>query len=86
MTGWYSMPSEFVSSKLAKQSKPSTPNLLALEPAISWIDVAGMRNHLAHRYFDTAHAIVRATLSEDLPSLVAATERLLDHFTVDPRS
>lgn len=38
-----------------------------------------MRNHLAHRYFDTAHAIVRATITDDLPPLVAAVRRLLDH-------
>ena len=53
------------------------PDLLALEPDIAWVDVAGMRNHLAHRYFDTAHAIVQATIDHDLPPLVAAAERLL---------
>jgi uncharacterized protein with HEPN domain len=36
-----------------------------------------MRNHLAHRYFDTAHAIVAETITTDLPPLVAATHRLL---------
>ena len=36
-----------------------------------------MRNHLAHRYFDTAHSIVQATIEEDLPPLVAAVERLM---------
>jgi len=41
------------------------PDLLAREPDIPWIDVAGMRNHLAHRYFDTAHSIVQATITED---------------------
>jgi uncharacterized protein with HEPN domain len=40
-----------------------------------------MRNHLAHRYFDTAHAIVAATVEHDLPPLVAAVRRLLD--TID---
>ena len=50
--------------------------LLASEPDIPWIDIAGMRNHLAHRYFDTAHAIVQATLDHDLPPLAAAVERL----------
>jgi hypothetical protein len=35
-----------------------------------------MRNHLAHRYFDTAHAIVQATLDHDLPPLVDAARRL----------
>ncbi len=55
-----------------------TPELLDREPGISWVDVAGMRNHLAHRYFDTAHAIVQATIDHDLPPLAAAVRRLLD--------
>ena len=54
-----------------------SPELLEREPEIPWVDVAGMRNHLAHRYFDTAHAIVRATVEHDLPPLVAAVRRLL---------
>ena len=54
------------------------PELLAREPSIPWADVAGMRNHLAHRYFDTARPIVQATIDSDLPPLVAAVERLLE--------
>lgn len=56
------------------------PELLAQEPSIPWADVAGMRNHLAHRYFDTAQAILRATIDADLPPLIAAVERLLSSF------
>lgn len=37
-----------------------------------------MRDHLTHRYFDTDHAIVAATVEQDLPALVAAARRLLD--------
>ena len=37
-----------------------------------------MRNYLAYRYFDTAHAIVQATVTDDLPSLIAAVQRLLN--------
>ena len=55
-----------------------SPELLDREPDISWVDVAGMRNHLAHRYFDTAHAIVQAIIHHDLPPLAAAVQRLLD--------
>jgi uncharacterized protein with HEPN domain len=44
-----------------------------------------MRNHLAHRYFDTAHAIVQATITQDLPPLVAAAERLLQRITTNPQ-
>jgi len=48
---------------------------LGAEPSISWSDVAGMRDHLTHRYFDTAHSIVAATVDHDRPPLVAAAER-----------
>jgi uncharacterized protein with HEPN domain len=51
--------------------------VLALEPDVPWVDVAGMRNHLAHRYFDMAHAIVQATVDHDLPPLAAAVRHLL---------
>jgi uncharacterized protein with HEPN domain len=60
--------------------KAIDPALLADEPDIPWVDVAGMRNHLAHRYFDTAHSVVLATVTEDLPPLVAAVKRLLERF------
>ena len=53
------------------------PELLEREPDVPWADVRAMRNHLAHRYFDTAHSIVQATLVNDLPPLIAAVERLL---------
>jgi uncharacterized protein with HEPN domain len=54
-----------------------SPELLRHEPTIPWPDIRAMRNHLAHRYFDTAHAIVAETITTDLPPLVAATHRLL---------
>lgn len=33
-----------------------------------------MRDHLAHRYFDTSHALVKTTVERDLPEL-APTDR-----------
>jgi uncharacterized protein with HEPN domain len=71
--------------EIGEAVKAIDPDLLARERAIPWIDVAGMRNHLAHRYFDTAHAIVQATVAEDLPPVVAAATRLLNYLSVDPR-
>jgi len=35
-----------------------------------------MRDHLAHRYFDTAHSILQATVEEDLPDLERAVQAL----------
>lgn len=57
--------------------KDISAEILATEPHIPWCDVAGMPDQLAHRYFDTAHGIVQATVDEDLPPLVAAVQRIL---------
>ena len=52
-------------------------DVLAQEPDIAWSDIAAMRNYLAHRYFDTDHGIIQATIDHDLPPLAAAVGRLL---------
>jgi uncharacterized protein with HEPN domain len=69
--------------EIGEAVKAIDPSLLASEPGVPWTDVAAMRNHLAHRYFDTAHAIVQATVNDDLPPLVAAVRRLLS-ATAEP--
>ncbi|MEV5536277.1 HepT-like ribonuclease domain-containing protein [Saccharopolyspora shandongensis] len=65
--------------EIGEAVKAIDSDLLKLEPGIPWADVAGMRNHLAHRYFDTAHSILQSTIEQDLPPLVAAADRLLAH-------
>ena len=40
-----------------------------------------MRDHLAHPYFDTAHAILQATIDEDLPHLERAVRTLADSLS-----
>jgi len=62
--------------EIGEAVKDIDPALLADEPEIPWADVARMRDHLAHRYFDTDHEIVTATVEYDLPPLVAAAARL----------
>jgi uncharacterized protein with HEPN domain len=49
---------------------------LRREPAVPWAEIARMRDHLTHHYFDTAHSIVRTTATDDIPLLAAAVERL----------
>ncbi len=62
--------------EIGEAVKALDPSLLDREPDIPWIDIAAMRNHLAHRYFDTARTIVQATVDHDIPPLIAAVERL----------
>ena len=59
------------------------PALLAHESSIPWVDVAAVRNHLAHRYFDTAHAVIQATVDHDLPAPVAGVRRLLAYLATE---
>lgn len=63
--------------EIGEAVKDLDPALLVSEPDIPWRAIAGMRDQLAHRYFDTDHAIVAATCSRDLPQLRAAVQRLL---------
>lgn len=51
--------------------------LISSEPEIPWADIARMRDYLAHRYFDTEHAIVFETARTDIPLLAAVVRRIL---------
>ncbi len=63
--------------EIGEAVKRIDPALLEGEPEVAWQDVAGMRDRLAHHYFDTSHAIVQATIDHDLPALLTGVERLL---------
>lgn len=65
----------------AGQTLPA--ELLADEPTLPWAQIAGMRDRLAHRYFDISHAILAATVSDDLPELEIAVRRLLQRLDDD---
>lgn len=63
--------------EIGEAVKDIDPALLATEPGIPWTEISRMRDQLTHRYFDTAHSIVRATATSDVPALEAAVKRLL---------
>ncbi|HSK54089.1 MAG TPA: HepT-like ribonuclease domain-containing protein [Jiangellales bacterium] len=62
--------------EIGEAVKGLSGQLLASEGSIPWAEVSGMRDRLAHRYFDTSHALVQATVDHDLPELEAAVNRL----------
>jgi uncharacterized protein with HEPN domain len=62
--------------EIGEAVKSLDPKLVASEPDVKWSDAAGMRDWLAHHYFDTSRAVVEATVMEDLPPLEAAVLRL----------
>jgi uncharacterized protein with HEPN domain len=55
--------------EIGEAVKALPAKLLDTQPSIPWRQIARMRDHLAHRYFDTAHAILQATVDDDLPEL-----------------
>jgi uncharacterized protein with HEPN domain len=62
--------------EIGEAVKALPDELLATQPSIPWRQIARMRDHLAHRYFDTAHAILQATVDEDLPALEHALQAM----------
>jgi len=62
--------------EIGEAVKALPADLLDTQPAIPWSQIARMRDHLAHRYFDTAHAILQATVDEDLPELERAIQSM----------
>ena len=63
--------------EIGEAVKALPSELLNSEPELPWTEIARMRDQLAHRYFDTTHAIVASTVTQDLPHLKQALERLL---------
>jgi uncharacterized protein with HEPN domain len=62
--------------EIGEAAKLLDPKLVASEPDVKWSDAAGMRDWLAHHYFDTSRAVVEATITEDLPPLEEAILQL----------
>jgi len=63
--------------EIGEAVKGIDPEVLAGEPDVPWREIARMRDHLAHRYFDTDHAIVHDVVDNDLGPLADAVQSLL---------
>ncbi len=63
--------------EIGEAVKSIEPELLASEPDVPWRDIAGLRDRLAHRYFDIDLDIVQVVLAEELTQLHAAVDRML---------
>jgi uncharacterized protein with HEPN domain len=72
--------------EIGEAVKALPDELLASQPSIPWRQIARMRDHLAHRYFDTDHTILQATVDKDLPDLERAVLAMDRSITGDDPS
>ena len=54
---------------IGEASKSVSPALKAKNPEIDWRDMAGMRDHVIHRYFEINWNIVWDVISNEIPVL-----------------
>lgn len=69
--------------EIGEAVKAIDPALLDSAPDVPWKEIARMRDHLAHRYFDTDHAIVQDLVDNDLGPLLDVTQKLAARTGLD---
>ena len=65
---------EAIGEGIKQVDKATEGKLLIERPEIPWKDVIGIRNHIAHGYFDIDDEMVLDVVKNDLDSLLAAIE------------
>jgi uncharacterized protein with HEPN domain len=68
---------EVIGEEVKKVEKRLGMEFLNQRPEIPWRDVMGMRNHIAHGYFDINELYVFSVIKNDLESLLEAVEYLI---------
>lgn len=63
-----------------KIDKITDGQFLSLRPEIPWHQVFGLRNRIAHGYFDIDVDIISEVINNDLQPLLEATNYFLDHL------
>ena len=66
--------------EMGEAVKGLSPELLDTEPSIHWSAIARMRDHLAHRYFDTDHAVVQDVVDNELEPLLRAVRSMSERI------
>lgn len=72
---------EAIGESIKKIDKNTYGSLLPLRPEIPWERVMGMRDHIAHGYFDIDAELVFQTVKNNLDSLLNAVRFFIDELT-----
>lgn len=68
---------EVIGEEVKKVEKRLGMEFLDQRPEIPWRDIMGMRNHIAHGYFDINEEYVLSVIKNDLAPLLEAVEYLI---------
>lgn len=71
---------EAIGEGFKKVDEQTAQQLLPTRPEIPWIAVKGMRNRIAHGYFDINSDLVWDVVKNDLKPLCEAVNYFLDHL------
>ena len=71
---------EAIGESIKKIDRISNGSLLPLRPEIPWKRVMGMRDHIAHGYFDIDAEVVFQTVKNNLNPLLEAVRFFIDYF------
>lgn len=69
--------------EIGEAVKAISPELIERQPEIPWKAIARMRDQLAHRYFDTDHAVVQDVVDNELGPLMIAVRVLAERLAGD---
>ena len=68
---------EVIGEEIKKVEKRLGADFLNQRPEIPWKEVMGMRNHIAHGYFDINELYVFSVIKNDLAPLLEAVNHLI---------
>lgn len=71
---------EAIGEGIKQIDKITDGRLLVNRPEIPWKDVIGIRNHIAHGYFDIDGDMVLDVVKNDLDSLLEAIDFFIDSY------
>lgn len=74
---------EAIGEAYEKIDKDTDGTLLPLYPDIPWKAVKGIRDRIAHGYFEIDADIIYETIKEDLPALLNATRFFIEKMEIE---
>ena len=63
---------------IGEATRNLSADLLRSHPEVSWGEIIGLRNRIAHAYYNIDLGVVWDIIREDLPSLKSDVSRILD--------